>query len=200
MDLVKRKLKDLKAYENNPRNNTEAKPFVKKSIEKYGYKVPIVIDQHNVIVAGHTRYSAILEINEERGGFDELTCIIASDLTEEQVKEFRIVDNQVGQIATWDLTSLKFELETLPNFDIEDFGSLPELQIEEIIMQEEAKIETSSDKITIKIAGDTIELTELEYNQWVQYVIGTHNKSIIEFVRDQLHLDPKDREFQKLEI
>jgi ParB-like chromosome segregation protein Spo0J len=200
MNSVKRKLTDLRVYENNPRDNNEAIKFVKESIIKYGYLVPIVIDQHNVIIAGHTRFSALIEINEERGGYDEFNCILASDLTEEQVKEFRIVDNQVAQIATWNMTSLKFELDSLPNFNIEDFGGLPELTIEEIQIQEEAKIDLGSDKILIKIAGDTIEMTEMEYNQWVQYVIGTHNKSIVEFVREQLHLRPQDRTYEIVEI
>lgn len=200
MKVVERKLLNLKNYENNPRNNQEAIPAVKASILKYGYKVPIVIDNNDVIVAGHTRYAALREINSESGLYDMVSCILADDLTEEQIKEFRIVDNSVASLATWDMSSLKVELLTLPDFNIVDFGGIPELTIEEIQIQEEQKLEVQSDKITIKIAGDKIELTEQEYNDWVQYVIGTHNKSIVEFVREQLHLDPSTREYERVEI
>lgn len=200
MKVVERNLYDLKNYENNPRNNQEAIPKVKASIKKYGYKVPIVIDSNNVIVAGHTRHAALREINEEDGLFSVVSCILADDLTEEQIKEFRIVDNSVASIATWDMTSLKFELETLPNFDIIDFGGIPELTVEEIQIQEEQKLQVDQDKIYIKIAGDKIELSEQEYNDWVQYVIGTYNMSIVDFVKQKLELDPNDRTYEEVEL
>lgn len=200
MKLVERKLEILKLYENNPRHNAEAIPKVEASIEKYGYKVPIVIDSDDVIVAGHTRVAALRRINQRTGKFAVVPCILADDLTEDQIKEFRIVDNSVASIATWDLTSLKLELETLPDFNLVDFGGIPELTVEEIQIQEEQKIQADSDKIIIRIAGDKIELSEQEYNDWVTYVIGTHNKTIVEFVREKLELDPNSRTYEEIDI
>ena len=78
--------------------------------------MPIVIDKNNVIIAGHTRYKASKEL-----GLTKVPCIIADDLTEEQVKAFRIVDNKVAEKSGWDLDLLKEELPEL-DFDFTDFG------------------------------------------------------------------------------
>lgn len=76
-------IKDIIPYENNPRKNKKAIGAVKKSIKEFGFKVPLVVDKDNVIVTGHTRYSASKQL-----GFTELPCIRATDLTDEQIKAF----------------------------------------------------------------------------------------------------------------
>ncbi len=200
MKVVKRNLRELNQYVNNPRHNGNAVEAVKQSILKYGYKVPIIIDINNVIIAGHTRFAALLEINEERNWPNELDCILADDLTEEEVNEFRIVDNLVAEYADWDITKLKTELELLPNLDLSLFGDIPALTIEEIQIQEEQKLELNSDKIMFKIGPDKFEITEGEYHDWVQYVIGKYNISIVEFVKRQLELAQKDRTYERVEI
>ena len=81
MQIVEKRLTELQPYENNPRKNYNAIPYVKESINRYGFKVPIVIDKDGVIVAGHTRYLASLEL-----GLETVPCIIADDLTEEEIK------------------------------------------------------------------------------------------------------------------
>lgn len=91
MQIVQKKVKDLKPYERNPRRNEEAVKYVKASIQEFGFKVPIVIDADGVIVAGHTRLKAAKEL-----GMEEVPCIVADDLTPEQVKAFRLADNQVS--------------------------------------------------------------------------------------------------------
>ena len=116
MDIVQKKLTDLIPYENNPRNNDAAVDYVAESIKEFGFKVPIIIDKNNVIVAGHTRYKA-----SEKLGIEEVPCLIADDLTEEQVKAFRLADNKVAEIATWDFEKLDLELSEL-DFDMELFG------------------------------------------------------------------------------
>lgn len=103
-------------YENNPRNNDEAVPYVANSIKEFGFKVPIIIDENNVIVAGHTRLKAA-----EMLGLENVPCILADDLTEEQIKAFRLADNKVGEIATWDLSKLNIELEGI-DMPMSDFG------------------------------------------------------------------------------
>jgi hypothetical protein len=101
MNIVEKRLNELKPYENNPRINDGAVKFVKNSIEEFGFKVPIVIDKNGVIVAGHTRYKASQEL-----GLETVPCVVADDLTDEQVKAFRIADNKTAEKASWDLDAL----------------------------------------------------------------------------------------------
>lgn len=197
--LVKRKLSQLRVYPNNPRNNREAVPKVKESIKKYGYKVFIIIDNDNYIVAGHTRHAALLELVNDGYNYTEVDCILADDLTDEQINEFRIVDNLTAENAEWDLTKLKIELELLPSLQLSDFGEIPQLTVEDIQLQEEQKLELT-DKIVIKVGNDKIELTENEFHEWTSYVIQTHNMSVVEFVKRQLQLAAKDRVYEKYEI
>lgn len=103
-------------YKNNPRINEDAIPYVKNSIKEFGFKVPIVIDKNNVIVAGHTRLKASRELN-----IKEIPCIIADDLTEEQVKAFRLADNKVSEKSQWDFGKLDEELESILNIDMSMF-------------------------------------------------------------------------------
>lgn len=109
-------LSDIIPYENNPRHNDEAVDYVANSIKEFGFKVPIIIDENNVIVTGHTRLKAC-----EKLGLKKAPCIRADDLTEDQIKAFRLADNKVGEIATWDLDKLNLELENI-DFDMTPFG------------------------------------------------------------------------------
>ena len=97
MNIVYKKVKDLIPYENNPRNNDGAVDYVANSIKEFGFKVPVVVDKDNVVVAGHTRLKAC-----EKLGIEEVPCIVADDLTEDQIKAFRIADNKVSEYSTWD--------------------------------------------------------------------------------------------------
>ena len=105
MKIVSVKLHDLKPYENNPRLNDNAVDSVMNSIKEFGFKVPIVITKDNVIVAGHTRYKASKKLN-----LDEVPCIVADDLSEQQIKAFRLADNKVSELAEWDFSKLEMEL------------------------------------------------------------------------------------------
>lgn len=132
MNIVYKKVKDLIPYENNPRNNDEAVDYVAKSIEEFGFKVPIVVDSDNVIIAGHTRLKASKKL-----GLKEVPTIIADDLTEEQVKAFRLADNKAGEVATWDEQKLDLELAGI-DLDMTQFGFDDE---DEQGMQEKINIE-----------------------------------------------------------
>jgi hypothetical protein len=133
MQIVNIEIKKLKPYEKNPRKNDKAVDKVAKSIKQFGFKVPLVVDKNNVIIAGHTRYKASLELD-----LKEVPCIIADDLNENQIKAFRIADNRVGQEAEWDFDLLQEELEELiGSFDLSELG----FESEELdFMQEEIKI------------------------------------------------------------
>lgn len=97
MQVEERRLDSITPYENNPRVNEDAIPLVAKSIEEFGFKVPIVIDRNGVIVAGHTRYKAAKQI-----GLETVPCVIASDLTDKQIKAFRLADNKCSDYSIWD--------------------------------------------------------------------------------------------------
>lgn len=117
MEIVNKNIKEIKMYENNPRNNDGAVEYVANSIKEFGFKVPIVLDKNNVIVAGHTRYKAakLLKITE-------IPCIIADDLSDEQVKAFRLIDNKAAELASWDIDLLNLELENIKDIDMELFN------------------------------------------------------------------------------
>ena len=117
MQIIDKNLTDLKPYANNPRHNAKAVPAVKESILKFGFKVPLVIDKNNVIVCGHTRFYASKEI-----GLETVPCIVADDLTDEQINAFRLVDNRVSEFADWNFDKLAEELSDLQDFDFEPFG------------------------------------------------------------------------------
>lgn len=116
LKIVYRKINDLTPYDNNPRLNDAAVDAVAKSIEEFGFKVPIVIDKDGVIVAGHTRLKAAKQLH-----IDEVPCIIADDLSDEELKAFRLADNKVSELAEWDFAKLDAELTDI-DFDMSDFG------------------------------------------------------------------------------
>ena len=103
MEIVTKEITDIKPYEKNPRKNEHAVQYVKESIKQFGFKVPIVIDKNGVIVAGHTRYKAAKELE-----IDHIPCVIADDLTDEQIKAFRLADNKVAEWSEWDIDLLSF--------------------------------------------------------------------------------------------
>ena len=95
----------LREYENNPRNNDLAVEKVKYSIERFGFLFPVVVDLNYTIVCGHTRVRACREM-----GIQTVPCIIADELTEEQINLFRLVDNKTSEYSDWDFEKLKSEL------------------------------------------------------------------------------------------
>lgn len=112
------KIKDLQPYAKNPRQNKAAIEYVVKSIDEFGFLVPLVIDKDNTIVAGHTRYAAAKKL-----GMAEVPCVVASDLTPSQIKAFRLVDNKSSEFAKWDLSMLIEELNAIPlSIDMKKFS------------------------------------------------------------------------------
>lgn len=142
MEIVNKNIEEIKMYENNPRNNDGAVEYVANSIKEFGFKVPIVLDKNNVIVAGHTRYKAakLLKITE-------IPCIIADDLSDEQVKAFRLIDNKAAELASWDIDLLNLELENIQDIDMELF----DFQISNIldnVVDDEYEVELPEDPKT----------------------------------------------------
>jgi len=155
MQIVEKKVTELKAYEKNPRKNEKAVAPVAESIKEFGFKVPIIIDSDGVIVAGHTRVSAAKKL-----GMKSVPCIVADDLTPDQIKAFRLADNSTAQIAEWDLSLLKDELMDL-DFDMSLFGLEKEIKdIERIFAPEiiEDEVPEVDEKNIITKLGDIWQL------------------------------------------
>jgi len=137
--IVMLPVSEVRPYEKNPRKNTNAVKFVKASIEQFGFKVPIIVDSNRVIVCGHTRLLAAKSL-----GMSEVPCIMADDLTEDQIRAFRLADNKVGEFAEWDLDMLGGELGELAeisDIDMGDFG----FDLSE--MEEETEAEVTEDDV-----------------------------------------------------
>lgn len=132
MNIIYKKIDEVIPYEKNPRKNDEAVKYVAESIKEFGFKVPIIIDSNNVIIAGHTRLKASKKL-----GYKEVPCIIADDLTPEQIKAFRLADNKVGEMAEWDLDLLNEELEDIIDINMEDFGFDLNLDFEDKEVEED---------------------------------------------------------------
>lgn len=115
--IVEKSLDDLIPYENNPRDNSRSVDKVMNSIKRFGFKVPIVVDKNNVIVAGHTRYQASKKLKLKK-----VPCIVADDLSEQEIKAYRLADNKVGEESLWMDDMLAKELEGLEEFNMSEFG------------------------------------------------------------------------------
>ncbi len=113
MQLVTKKLSEIRPYERNPRRNDPAVDAVAESIRQCTYVAPIVVDEDGVILAGHTRYRALKKLKQK-----EAEVIVKAGLTEEQKRKYRLLDNKTAELAGWDLDLLADELEGL------DFGDL----------------------------------------------------------------------------
>lgn len=116
MEYLKKRLSEIKPYENNPRINDEAVDDVVESIRQCTYVAPIIVDENGVILAGHTRYKALLRL-----GYEECEVILVSGLTEEQKKKYRLYDNKTAEFAGWDQKKLSEELSDV-DFQGYDFG------------------------------------------------------------------------------
>lgn len=119
MEIVNLAVADIIPYENNPRINDKAVKGVANSIKEFGFRNPIIVDAGNVIICGHTRLKAAKKL-----GYETVPCIVASDLTPEQVTALRLADNKVAEKAEWDEDALREELNKILEIDMSDFGFL----------------------------------------------------------------------------
>lgn len=146
MNIVEKKLTEIKPYEKNPRRNDGAVDAVANSIKEFGFKVPVVIDNDGVIVCGHTRYKAAKRLK-----LKTVPCVIADDLTEEQIKAYRLADNKVGELAEWDDELLNFELGDIVDIDMSEFGfdidGMGEDEPEEIVEDDVPEIDETAEPV-----------------------------------------------------
>ena len=159
LSVVNKKIEEIKKYQNNPRFNDEAIDYVQKSIKQFGMLVPILLDENNEIICGHTRYEAC-----KRLGYKEIPCLIANELTDNQVKAFRLIDNKSQEIAKWDYVKLEDELLDLMNADVDfkmdyDFNfELPEF------LNKEDHILNSSKPVDESDVSDEKMILQITFN------------------------------------
>ena len=143
--IINLKLEEIKPYKKNPRKNDISVPKVKKSIETFGFNQPILLDTDKIIITGHSRLKAAQELN-----LKEVPCIIVDDLSENEIKAYRIADNKVGQDSTWDVALLKEELKKLriEHFPMTDTG-FTDVELENLEMElEKISVATQSDNLS----------------------------------------------------
>jgi|MDTC01.2.fsa_nt_gb ParB-like chromosome segregation protein Spo0J len=150
MNVKQLPIKDITPYANNPRKNDRSLPKVKASIKEFGFKQPIVVDKENVIIVGHTRYQASLDL-----GLKKVPVVVASDLTNAQVKAYRIADNKVAQDSEWDIDLLKLELGEIDKSNIAvDITGFSKAEIESLNLD------------TVNVTGGLTEISnESENNE-----------------------------------
>ena len=154
MEIIKLKITEIKPYDKNPRKNDGAVDAVAESIKQCGYCAPIVIDEDNVILAGHTRLKALKKLK-----YKECECVRRVGMTEEQKRKYRLLDNKTNELAEWDMDLLKGELDGLDFLDF-DFGfDIADESAPQAIVEDDApEVDNQAEPIT-KL-GDIWQLGE----------------------------------------
>jgi site-specific DNA-methyltransferase (adenine-specific) len=189
MEVVKQEIKycgplDLIPYENNPRVNDYAVKKVLESIKEFGFRNPILVDAEMVIIAGHTRREASI-----LAGLEQVPYIVADDLTPEQVKAYRIADNKLGELATWDEDMLREELWGLQeaDFSLEVMG-FTEMDLKDLFEEkpEPKEKKPKEEKTTLpmlRFGSNSVRITEDELvmlsNRYNEYVEATPEEGFI---------------------
>lgn len=131
MEIILKKINEVIPYEKNPRNNENAIDTVANSIREFGFNNPILVDENMVIVAGHTRHKAAQKL-----GMTEVPVSIIKDLTEEQLKAFRVIENKASEYAEWDYVKLLEEIKDIKELtgltDVEELTGFSQEMLEEI--------------------------------------------------------------------
>lgn len=117
MQVQSIKISEVKPYDKNPRKNDDGVEAVANSIKEFGWQQPIVVDKDNVIIVGHTRYKAAKKLK-----MDKVPVVVASNLSDEQVRAYRLADNKTGELTDWDMGLLDDELGDIADIDMSDFG------------------------------------------------------------------------------
>ena len=146
MNVVEKRIDEIRPYDNNPRFNDDAVDYVAESLKAYGWRQPIVVDKNGVIVVGHTRYRAAQKL-----GMTVVPVEVADDLTEDEANAYRLADNKTSDYSSWDNKKLLEELDKIPDdlftgFDLsETFDKFLD--------------ESDNDMVEMNEAGTTYEVT-----------------------------------------
>lgn len=188
MEIIKLPIKDIQPYWRNPRRITDdAINKVAESIRRYGFNVPLIIDKNKVIIAGHTRYKALLSL-----GYSEVDCVMI-DLDERKAREFRLIDNKTHELTDWNSELLVFELRELNVADLSSF-----FDVESIVNQsvgiDDIKIVDDNDisKMEGNVSGMFAEKSVDVSNDYVK-VICPNCGNIFYISKDDVMKDYKDK-------
>ena len=170
IDLRYQKVSELREYANNPRdNNKKAVDAVAQSIQEFGFRSPILVDENNEIIAGHTRLLASKQL-----GIEEVPTIVVSDLTEEQITAYRIADNKTNELSQWDDTKLKAELDKIQEIPMDKFGVTLMKELEQMEKERKERYTKKVDIPQYQIKGDKPELYDLvdktKYNELMSQI------------------------------
>lgn len=181
MKIITLGIDEIIPYDKNPRINDHAVEGVRKSIEEFGFLVPIIVDKNNIIVAGHTRHKALKELGKK-----EVECIRADDLTEAQIEAFRLVDNKVHEYSYWDYEKLEEEVNEIAaagvskdllgfsDFEIENLGN--DFNADRFTVEEFEEFEDMGEWEGLKSTTFTIVCENKEEQDWFREFIGERGK------------------------
>lgn len=156
--IVYKKVSELHLNEKNPRKNDGAVETVAKSIKEFGFKNPLIIDSNGKVWCGNTRLKASIQL-----GLEKVPCIVADDLTEEQIRKLALIDNKSNEIAEWDVDLLAEELSGLDMSDFDlDWGILDYPNKEEL-EENGGSIEENNPEVAVSIVfKNTMEWRKYE--------------------------------------
>lgn len=156
MEAIQKSIEELRPYKNNPRKNDAAVPKVAESIKRFGFKIPILIDADNVIIAGHTRLKAAKSL-----GYKTVPCVVVTDLTPDQIKALRLADNKVAEFSEWDQIFLDQELEELKNqFNMAAFGFDLQEAADDFELPQEEEEETNAVTLSVVFTNEQKALVD----------------------------------------
>lgn len=184
-------------YARNPRINTHAVEKVAASIKEFGFRQPIVVDKEKVIIVGHVRFEAA-----KRLGLKKVPVHIATELTAEQIRAYRITDNRVGEESEWDKALLQLEITELngADFDSELLGfnteELKEIQDSLDDLLEDGFGDDEVDEIeeadtTARIGAYSFPIPREQYLEWLEQLkqeVGFEKKQVIAELNRRLGL------------
>lgn len=150
-------INDIKPYDKNPRKNEDAVEPTANSIKEFGWQQPIVVDNKGVIIAGHTRYLAAKKL-----GMKEVPVVVASNLTPEQVKAYRLADNKTGELADWNDDLLIDGLKEIDDIDMSDFGfeSINEPELPDDFFEDTSDdVDVSKDNSTLDWGTNSVSIS-----------------------------------------
>lgn len=153
MDVKQTRLDQIRPYEKNPRKNDDAVDKVAESIREFGFRQPIVVDKAGVIIAGHTRYRAAKKL-----GLQDVPVVVAADLSDEQVKAYRLADNKTAEFSGWDFDLLDQELFEINDIDMAAFGFDMDAIADKIVDVQEDDYEPDPPKNPVTKPGDIYQL------------------------------------------
>lgn len=163
---------DIHPYDGS-HNTDDVIEALKQSIKQFGIYQPITVDRNHIIAKGNAVYRAAKEL-----GYKDIPCIVKDDLTDEEINQYRIADNQTSKFASWNEGKLKSELSYLPEPSKLQFAFDEDLQSilgsnsfgKKITKQDPAKTECTKDKNfsdSIKSAEESMEVKKVEYFEYV---------------------------------